>query len=127
MNNNKDMLRIYEELARLYMEQQQEDTERKLETGELERAQLEHSDITLAAHPADKCRGEHCTLHNRSNHSMRSFPQHWRSDRGIMERICPHSIGHPDPNSPWDKDSAEWSHGCCGCCMPGRKLETEEK
>jgi len=47
---------------------------------------------------------------------MRSFPQWWRSDRGIMERVCKHEIGHPDPDSPWPPESAEWVHSCDGCC-----------
>lgn len=81
---------------------------------------LEHaSGILFNTHTADKCAGDFCTIHNRSDHCMRSFPQHWRSDRGIMERICPCGIGHPDPDSPWASDSYEWIHGCCGHCSPG--------
>jgi hypothetical protein len=80
---------------------------------------LEHSDVVLTnVHSPYKCAGQRCTIHHRSNHSMRSFPQHWRSDRGIMERVCPHGIGHPDPDSPWDENSAAWIHGCDGCCAP---------
>ena len=67
-------------------------------------------------HDLALCTGQHCTVHNRSDHTMRSFPQHWRGDRGIMERICPHGVGHPDPDSPWDDDSYQWVHGCDGCC-----------
>lgn len=82
---------------------------------------LEHTHTELRVHPPDRCAGEHCTVHNRSAHSMRSFPQHWRSDRGIMERICKHGVGHPDPDSPWPKDSHEWVHGCDGCCAGSRQ------
>jgi len=86
--------------------------------------QLENSDEELNTHSRDACLGEFCTIHNRSDHSMREFPQHWRGDRGIMERICTHGVGHPDPDSPWDKDSAEWIHGCCGhgCCADEDEL-----
>jgi hypothetical protein len=78
---------------------------------------LENRDLVLGwTHTPETCAGEACTLHNRSDHSMRKFPQHWRGDRGIMERICPHGVGHPDPDSPWPADSAEWIHGCDGCC-----------
>lgn len=52
---------------------------------------------------------------------MRDFPQNFRPDRGIMERVCPHGVGHPDPD-----DHYYWSslgrlsefllHGCDGCC-----------
>ena len=85
----------------------------------MRRAQLEHSEVVLTAHNPDRCAAKFCTLHNRSDHIMRSFPQHWRSDRGIMERICPHGVGHPDLDSPWPPESHEWIHGCChmACCM----------
>ena len=82
----------------------------------MEKYVLEHTDITLIVHEADRCMGEYCTVHNKSDHSMRSFPQHWRGDRGIMERTCPHGVGHPDPDSPWPANSSEWVHGCDFCC-----------
>lgn len=81
---------------------------------------LEHSNETVVyTHSATGCLGQPCTIHNRTEHSMRAFPQHWRDDRGIMERICPHGVGHPDPDdyrvrlSPY-----EGVHGCCQdrCC-----------
>ena len=78
---------------------------------------LEHSDVVLNTHRAGDCHGLTCTIHKRSNHSMRSFPQHWRSDRRIMERICPHGIGHPDPDDyKVQLSKAEQIHGCDGCC-----------
>lgn len=81
-------------------------------------AVLENSDERLVnVHSADKCEGEHCTIHNMSDHHMRGWPQHWRSDRGIMERICPHGVGHPDPDSPWHNKDSRWIHGCDGCCI----------
>jgi hypothetical protein len=82
----------------------------------MEKYVMENTDITLVVHESDMCIGEYCTIHNKSDHSMRSFPQQWRGDRGIMERICPHGIGHPDPDSPWPAESYEWVHGCDGCC-----------
>jgi len=78
---------------------------------------LEHTDIILWTHKKWTCMGEACTIHNLSNHSMRSFPQWWRGDRGIMERICSHGVGHPDPDDYKVKNSpAEGVHGCDGCC-----------
>lgn len=78
---------------------------------------LEHSEEILSnVHNLKDCIGKYCTIHNMSNHSMRSFPQHWRTDRHLMERICPHGIGHPDPDSPYSPDSNMWIHGCDGCC-----------
>lgn len=70
-------------------------------------------------HPSDKCAGEYCVIHNPSNHSMRDFPTHWRSDRGLMERICPHGVGHPDPDGlayALSLDHSAGLHGCDGCC-----------
>lgn len=90
-------------------------------------AKLEHNEDSgtlLNVHDSDQCDGEFCTIHNRSDHPMRAFPQHWRSDRGIMERICPHGVGHPDPDSPWPENSYQWVHGCDGCCQgPERRDE----
>lgn len=78
--------------------------------------QLENSNEVLTAyHHAGMCEGCPCTLHNRTNHHMRAWPQHWRGDRGMMERICPHGVGHPDP----DDITADTVHGCDGCCAKG--------
>lgn len=78
---------------------------------------LEHTDCSIiSVHDDSSCAGRPCTIHNRSDHSMRGFKQHWRSDRGIMERICPHGVGHPDPDSPWALDDLMWIHACDGCC-----------
>lgn len=65
-------------------------------------------------HPSDKCKGEYCCIHNPSDHHMKTWPQHWRSDRGITERICEHGCGHPDPDDP----TGDTIHGCDGCCQP---------
>jgi hypothetical protein len=78
----------------------------------------------IIAHKESACKQERtkknprpCPIHSRTNHSMRSFPQHWRNDRGIMERICSHGIGHPDPDDPGlERDGGV--HGCDGCCRP---------
>jgi len=84
----------------------------------MEKVRLENSDVTIWAHPASVCAGQYCTIHNRSNHSMRSFPQQCRSDRAIMERICPHGVGHPDPDEyKLLLSTYEGIHGCDGCCF----------
>lgn len=86
-------------------------------------ARLEHTDTILyMTHPIGSCLGEHCTIHHRSDHALRAFPQQWRSDRQMMERVCPHGIGHPDPDDiqltgPHGPDAAV--HGCDGCCAGG--------
>lgn len=68
------------------------------------------------------CKGEVCVIHNPTDHHMRTWPMNWRGDRGLIERICPHGIGHPDPDHlpRWEAMGwgAEATHGCDGCCMP---------
>lgn len=79
---------------------------------------LENSEQILTnVHDPKICAGRPCTIHNLTNHNMRQFPQSWREDRSIMERVCPHGVGHPDPDSPWPNDSSNWIHGCDGCCI----------
>lgn len=81
--------------------------------------------LTLVnVHSEDQCRGRQCCIHNPSDHHMVTWPQNWRDDRGLMERICPHGVGHPDPDDLYYKElvggpeKAYWEsiHGCCGCC-----------
>jgi len=79
----------------------------------------------LVTHSPDRCKGQNCCIHNPSDHHMISWTMNWRSDKGVMERICPHGVGHPDP------DDADYNdrngkgylniHGCCGCCTPPEK------
>lgn len=78
----------------------------------------------LRVHDTAQCAGEPCPIHNPSDHVMRGFPTHWRGDRWLMERICPHGIGHPDPDDIAFKKmlkgkafaESESVHGCDGCC-----------
>ena len=78
---------------------------------------LEHTDEWMYCHEASVCDMDFCTLHNRSDHKMRSFPQHWRADRGIMERICEHGVGHPDPDEYRIRVGLDdGTHGCDFCC-----------
>ena len=41
---------------------------------------------------------KHCVIHNPSNHRMRGWRMILRSS-GLIERQCPHGVGHPDPDS----------------------------
>lgn len=92
----------------------------------MEYARLEHTQIDLRCHTKDNCMSpEVCTIHSRTDHHMRNFKQFYRFDRGIMERICSHGIGHPDPddiNIINGKDDG--AHGCDGCCI---RFATEEE
>ena len=82
----------------------------------------------LVFHSPGKCAGQFCTMHNLSDHHMRSFPQLWRYDRGIMERVCPHGVGHPDPDDFKCKTiKGESVHGCDGCCHPKVYAERTER
>lgn len=76
----------------------------------------------LQVHAREDCSGR-CSIHAPSDHSMKDLPTHWRDDRGIMERICEHGVGHPDPDDTGFRvmdvgQGAEYAdlHGCCGCC-----------
>lgn len=76
-----------------------------------------------------------CAIHDRpSDHPLKEAPLNWREDRGILERICHHGVGHPD------RDSAAYLtsigednqniHGCDGCCVypnPINPLFDQEK
>lgn len=84
--------------------------------GDMERYQLTGSERVLWVHNRAKCAGQNCCIHNPSNHHMREWPQNWRDGRGVMERICPHGIGHPDPDDPAFQNEYEAVHGCDGCC-----------
>ena len=72
----------------------------------------------IMAHTEADCIVQPCPIHAPSDHHMVDWPQHWRGDRGIIERICPHGIGHPDPDciDGWGGGV----HGCDGCCQPPR-------
>jgi hypothetical protein len=77
----------------------------------------------LWAHSRDVCIVAPCSIHSPSDHHMVTWPQHWRwappfDFRGIMERTCPHGIGHPDPDDvKIVMGLDEGVHGCDGCCM----------
>lgn len=78
-------------------------------------------------HSGVKCRerGNPCPIHNPSDHHMNEWPWLVRYDKKnrITERVCPHGVGHPDPDSieyyvARGRDRAELeTHGCwCNCC-----------
>ena len=78
----------------------------------------------IYVHDKEDCTGN-CCIHNPSDHHMKDWPTHWRDDRMLMERICPHGIGHPDPDDIEFKRKKfgdkvadiESVHGCDGCCV----------
>jgi hypothetical protein len=95
---------------------------KKRKREENERYKLVGSDRVLIVHPKTKCKGQNCCIHNPSDHHMRDWPQNWRGDRNLMERICPHGIGHPDPDDP----NPDKVHGCDGCCDPNPDMNNAD-
>lgn len=81
----------------------------------------------VLVHDSSKCEGANCVIHNPSDHHMKDWPTHWRDDRKLMERLCEHGTGHPDPDDLAFKASigidasTEAVHGCCGCCAPPKR------
>ena len=71
-------------------------------------------------HDPGLCEGRPCVVHHPTDHHMRDWPTNWRADIRVMERTCPHGIGHPDPDDLWYHRSKgeTWRamHGCDGCC-----------
>lgn len=81
----------------------------------------------LRVHDPELCEGRPCSIHNPSDHHMKTWPLNWRGDRRLMERICPHGVGHPDPDHiafarsvPFTQGRYDpnGTHGCDGCCDP---------
>ena len=69
----------------------------------------------VSVHDRETCKWEHCCIHNPSDHHMKDWPTNWRRSRRMMERMCPHGVGHPDPDDiAHSKNSGV--HGCDGCC-----------
>ena len=85
-------------------------------------------EYTFLTHSGGQCFGQNCCIHNPSDTHMKDWPLNWRSDRGMMERICEHGVGHPDPddyayhksrNFNGSGDDGYGVHGCDFCCMKG--------
>jgi hypothetical protein len=76
--------------------------------------------VILRVHNRKLCEGRNCCIHNPSDHHMVNWEMNWRSDRRIMERICPHGVGHPDPDDAAFRvtiGDTDTIHGCDGCCI----------
>ncbi|SNS38373.1 hypothetical protein SAMN04488107_2326 [Geodermatophilus saharensis] len=51
---------------------------------------------------------------------MRTWPLVWREAYGFSDRICPHGVGHPDPDDVVALQAAggaTTAHACDGCCI----------
>lgn len=83
----------------------------------------------MRIHVKDECSGTPCPFHAPTNHHMVTWPKSWRADRMLVERLCEHGIGHPDPDSVAflarrHDDDGFGVHGCDGCCASGTTLVT---
>lgn len=86
---------------------------------------IDGSGQELTVHDKARCSGA-CCIHGPSDHHMKDWPTNWRQDRKLIERVCPHGIGHPDPddvafrakNPNYPQTVGGTQHGCDGCCIP---------
>lgn len=79
-------------------------------------------------HRKKDCKGQVCIFHNPTQHKMRDWPMNLRTDpfaSPLIERICPHGVGHPDPDSVAylnkvtgvkKEEYGYGVHGCDYCC-----------
>lgn len=96
---------------------------------ELLAAQLDlaHGDVVGVAnglltkvHPPERCAGESCWMHNPSEHHMSTWPTRWHGTGEPSERVCPHDLGHPDPDDValfYRRRQFIRGHQCDGCCI----------
>jgi hypothetical protein len=83
--------------------------------------------IVNVHHENSECEKFGCVIHHPTD-PHQDWPTHWRSDRGIMERICPCGVGHPDADHmsyvrrTCGAEFAMWEglHGCCADHVCGR-------
>jgi hypothetical protein len=76
----------------------------------------------VGVHEQWQCMRNYCTIHKPSDHSMRRYKQLWRNDTKVMERVCEHGVGHPDP----DEINPDGMHGCDGCCLQVLEVDIPE-
>jgi hypothetical protein len=86
---------------------------------------LEHSKVSFRSHLEEDCTGEVCAFHKRTDHHMRKYKQFFRFGTGMMERVCSHGVGHPDPDDAKIVDGThDGTHECDACCI---RFATEEE
>lgn len=82
--------------------------------------------MLVNVHDRALCAGHPCCVHNPTETYLTyGWRQHWRADRQLMERLCRHGVGHPDPDHldyvrrsrGVDAARTESTHGCDGCCQ----------
>lgn len=73
--------------------------------------QLEDGTVLTNVHHPSLCAGETCSIHRPSQHRMYDFPRTW--EYGVVCRICPHGVIHPDP------DAMAWRSRVTGALVLG--------
>lgn len=86
--------------------------------------ELESGQLLVNVHDSSECEGQGCVIHHPSDHPLRDAPRQYREDRGFIEQVCKHGIGHPDHDTLlflWGKHGGRFEelavHGCDGCCV----------
>lgn len=89
-------------------------------------------DPRLRLHSRAKCSGRRspCVIHSPSDHHMKDWMMCFRFDIEVplVERICQHGVGHPDPDSlRYFLERGDYEHlsvhGCDGCCAAPEPAE----
>ena len=94
----------------------------------------------IRIHNVDECSAlksfkiAYCPFDKPSDHKMEDWPINIRLDafaRGLCERLCPHGVGHPDPDSlqymmVMTRRKSWGVHGCDGCCGSCRAGEPDQ-
>jgi hypothetical protein len=79
-----------------------------------------HDGPPLVVHDPDTCAPWPCCIHRPSDHVATTWPLNWVGPYGGMQRVCPHHVGHPDPDDVAYRERAgiPWvdGHLCDGCC-----------
>jgi hypothetical protein len=79
----------------------------------------------LQVHSVSRCVGDHCSIHNPSDHPLRDAPQLWDPRFKSIYRMCVHGNVHLDPDDLMFKWRVGVSvqvlalisvHDCDGCC-----------
>jgi hypothetical protein len=87
---------------------------------------LRNGPVLVNVHTRDRCAGQHCCIHNPSDHHMLTWQPRWDSTEKRMWRECDHGHTHPDPDDlaflrkafGYERAAMYAIHGCDGCCQP---------
>jgi hypothetical protein len=79
--------------------------------------------VVINVHHPYACNGEPCTIHNRTLHGFRGFPQVFNNQDQAMYRICPHMNFWLDPDE--IKRPAVYNQPDCLCEYMLRITDTD--